>query len=98
VPPARPQLPGEAIRSFIGSPPAATRMAAAARTSLSTRFTEAALRDALLAYATGPIYCQRGVIQPAYLTPGLLPVTGSSHALRDISQRSAGEAGVKWDS
>jgi hypothetical protein len=57
---AGPQLLGEAIRHLIGSPPAAARMAAAARASLSSRFTGAALRDAALAYATGPGHCQRG--------------------------------------
>jgi hypothetical protein len=45
-----------AIRYLIDSPPVAARMAAAARASLGTRFTQAALHDALLAaYATEPV-------------------------------------------
>ena len=54
VPPARPRVLAEAVRYLLDSPPAAARMAAAARARLGTRFTEAALRDALLkAYAAG---------------------------------------------
>ncbi len=52
VPPARPRMLAEAVRYLLDSPPAAARMAAAARARLGTRFTEAALRDALLAAYT----------------------------------------------
>jgi len=53
VPPRRPDLLAGAIRSLLDSPADAARMAVAARARLGTRFTVAALRDALeAAYAT----------------------------------------------
>jgi len=54
VPPAWSRLLVEALRYLLDSPLAAARMATAARARLGTRFTEAALCDALrAAYATG---------------------------------------------
>ncbi len=54
VPPAWSRLLAEALRYLLDSPLAAARMAPAARARLGTRFTEAALCDALrAAYATG---------------------------------------------
>jgi glycosyltransferase involved in cell wall biosynthesis len=53
VPPRRPDLLAGAIRSLLDSPADAARMAVAARARLGTRYTVAALRDALeAAYAT----------------------------------------------
>jgi glycosyltransferase involved in cell wall biosynthesis len=73
VPPARPRMLAEAVRYLLDSPSAAARMAAAARDKLGSRFTEAALGDALLAaYAADPV--------PMALRsadcPGLLPADG----------------------
>ena len=52
VPPRRPDLLAGAIRSLLDSPADAARMAVAARARLGTRYTVAALRDALeAAYA-----------------------------------------------
>ena len=66
VPPARPRLLAEAVRYLLDSPPAAARMAMAARARLGTRFTEAALREVLLAaYATGPAPNCHELGQPA---------------------------------
>ena len=68
VPPARPRMLAEAVRYLLDSPSAAARMAAAARARLGTRFTEAALRDALLAAYT------IAAVPPASL--GLSPMIG----------------------
>jgi len=55
VPPGRPRLLAEAVRYLIEYPHVAARMAVAARARLGTRFTEAALRDALLAAYAGAV-------------------------------------------
>jgi glycosyltransferase involved in cell wall biosynthesis len=71
VPPAKPRLLAEAIRYLIDSPPMAARMAAAARASLGTRFTQAALHDALVvAYATEPVPLPTGSSNWPSLTLG----------------------------
>jgi glycosyltransferase involved in cell wall biosynthesis len=62
VPPGRPDLLAEAVRSLLDSPAGAARMAAAARARLGTRYGVAALRDALTA---------------AYATPGSNDTDGS---------------------
>ena len=54
VPPRRPGLLAEAVRSLLDSPADAARMAAAARTRLGTRYGVPALRDALTAAYTTP--------------------------------------------
>jgi glycosyltransferase involved in cell wall biosynthesis len=66
VPPARPRLLAEAVRYLIDSPAAAARMATAARARLGSRFTEAALRDALLAAYAGaaPMALRSGRTRP----------------------------------
>ena len=54
VPPRRPGLLAEAVRSLLDSPADAARMAAAARTRLGTRYGVPALRDTLTAAYTTP--------------------------------------------
>ena len=53
VPPGKPRLLAEAVRYLIDSPDVAARLATEARARLGTRFTEAALRDALVAAYAG---------------------------------------------
>ena len=54
VPPGQPGLMADAVRFLLDAPQAAVRMAAAAQARLGGRFSEAALRDALVAaYAAG---------------------------------------------
>jgi glycosyltransferase involved in cell wall biosynthesis len=66
VPPAKPLVLAEAVRYLIDSPDKAAQMAAAARAQLGDRFTETALRDALLAaYTQGRSFRPAGTGQPA---------------------------------